>query len=57
MVDLEARASAAEELWKTGFDAEENGDHQAAYALFTEAHDLIMDCAKLHQYSHVQLRT
>ena len=53
---IEIRAEAAEKLWAQGFACEARGELQQAYELFTEAHDLILDCARLHQYAHEQLR-
>lgn len=53
---IEVRAEQAEQLWQNGKQCEEQGDYKKAYELFTEAHDLILDCARLHQYAHQQLK-
>ena len=53
---IERRAQIAEELWSSALDAESRGDYSEAYRLHTDAHDLIMDCARLHQAAHVHLR-
>jgi hypothetical protein len=37
-------------------EAESLGDYSQAYELHTQAHDLIMDCARLHHAAHVHLR-
>jgi hypothetical protein len=50
------RIEQAEALWRDGALAEARGDYTTAYQLYTEAHDGIMDCARLHQHAHVQLR-
>jgi hypothetical protein len=56
MASIEQRIEKAEALWKSGAQAELEQDYALAYQLYTEAHDGIMDCAKLHQYAHQQLR-
>jgi hypothetical protein len=56
MDTIEGRAKIADALWASAIDAESNGDYALAYELHTEAHDLIMDCASLHQAAHVHLR-
>jgi hypothetical protein len=56
MDSIEQRIEKAEALWRSGAHAEARGDYAMAYQLYTEAHDGIMDCARLHQHAHVQLR-
>jgi hypothetical protein len=56
MKAIEERAEAAHRLWRVALEAESLGDYAKAYSLHTEAHDLIMDCARLHQAAHVHLR-
>lgn len=56
MESLEQRIEKAEALWHSGARAEQVQDYALAYRLYTEAHDGIMDCARLHQHAHVQLR-
>ena len=53
---IEERAQIAEELWSFALEAESRGNFKEAYRLHTDAHDLIMDCARLHQAAHVHLR-
>ena len=56
MEPLEQRIEKAQSLWTSGAQAEAAGDYATAYQLYTQAHDDIMDCARLHQYAHEQLR-
>jgi hypothetical protein len=53
---IEQRIAKSEALWRDGALAEARGDYKAAYLLYTEAHDGIMDCPRWHQHAHVQLR-
>lgn len=57
MTDLQTRATQAEQLWARGDTALGARDLQSAYRLYTEAHDLITDCARLHEQAHRKLRT
>ena len=56
MASIEERIAKAEALWHSGAQAELTLDHALAYRLYTEAHDAIMDCPRLHQDAHVRLR-
>ena len=56
MDDFDSRRTRALELWKKGNACVETGDRAEAYAHFTEAHDLIMDCPRLHLEAHRHLR-
>src|SRR5262245_61351544 len=56
MNTIEERARIADQLWASATRAEALGNYLQAYDLHTEAHDLIMDCARLHQVAHVHLR-
>jgi hypothetical protein len=56
MDSIEQRIKKAEGLWRSGEQAEHTQDYALAYRLYTEAHDVIMDCARLHQNAHVRLR-
>ena len=56
MKPIEERIKLAEALWASGEKAEASGDYSLAYTLYTEAHDEIMDCARLHQLAHEKLR-
>ena len=50
------RIRQAEILWAQGHIAEQQKNYKDAYALYTAAHDLVADCARLHQHAHGQLR-
>lgn len=54
--DISTRAAEAERLWKLGDTAQANGDLEQSYRLFTQAHDLITDCPKLHIQAHRRLK-
>lgn len=56
MNDLDLRIEQAESLWQQGDRQLDVGEGAAAYHLYTRAHDLIMDCPRLHQRAHRQLR-
>jgi hypothetical protein len=56
MKPITERIHNAETLWASGETAEKAGNYSLAYTLYTEAHDEIMDCARLHQFSHEKLR-
>lgn len=56
MEAINNRIQTAESLWLLGAEAESTGNYALAHQHYTEAHDLIMDCAKLHQLSHEKLR-
>ena len=56
MDELETRQARALALWKEGDACLENGDRAGAYARYTIAHDLIMDCPSLHLTAHRYLR-
>ncbi len=56
MEPIKIRARRVEVLWQLGLDAENQHKFEEAYRIYTEAHDLIMDCARLHQKSHEKLR-
>lgn len=56
MDTIEIRAKVADDLWACAIEAEASGNYSRAYELHTQAHDLIMDCARLHQVAHVHLR-
>ena len=56
MEDIELRAEEASRLWAAGDSALTSGYPEGAYRLYTQAHDLIMDCAPLHEAAHRKLR-
>ncbi|MGH8461276.1 MAG: hypothetical protein ACRESS_06700 [Stenotrophobium sp.] len=56
MQTIEARISEAEALWQKGDTLHAAGDGRGAYTAYTGAHDLIMDCPRLHERAHRQLR-
>ena len=55
MDSLESRIDQARSLWQQGESAENDGDLPRAYKLYTQAHDLIMDCAVFHRQAHEKL--
>ncbi|HSW13217.1 MAG TPA: hypothetical protein VLI06_10295 [Solimonas sp.] len=55
--DLDSRAAQAGHLWQQGDAARDTGDIEAAWRLYTEAHDQVMDCPRLHLEAHRRLRT
>lgn len=57
MDPIASRAAQAEQLWSQGLAAFERGERARSYALYTQAHDLVTDCAKLHIRAHQYLRT
>jgi hypothetical protein len=56
MQTIEQRIAQAKVLWNQGSDAETAGDYPLAYALYTQAHDQVIDCASFHQHAHERLR-
>ena len=56
MESINTRIQAAESLWLLGEEAEHLENYSLAHQRYTEAHDIIMDCARLHQLSHEKLR-
>lgn len=55
MEALELRIERAQSLWVNGDTAFAAADFSAAYQHYTEAHDLIMDCAEYHRRAHQKL--
>ena len=53
---IDIRVAKANTLWQEGQRAEDARDYQTAYQLYTDAHDLVIDCPKLHQSAHEYLR-
>ncbi|MGJ8670539.1 MAG: hypothetical protein ACSHXK_13690 [Oceanococcus sp.] len=56
MLPIDERVITAQQLWKEALDAEASGRYARAYELHTQAHDLVLDCAKMHQQAHQHLR-
>jgi len=56
MESIEKRIEIAGQKWMQAKSAEDTGDFQLAYNRYTVAHDIIMDCARLHQRAHEYLR-
>ncbi|HEY9547476.1 MAG TPA: hypothetical protein VIR56_15800, partial [Solimonas sp.] len=56
MQTIETRILEAEALWRRGDALVDTGDGAAAYAVYTQAHDLIMDCPSLHERAHRKLQ-
>ncbi|MDP9141079.1 MAG: hypothetical protein M3O62_09840 [Pseudomonadota bacterium] len=50
------RIQRAEKLWKQGDIILSAGNRERAYKLYTEAHDAIVDCPRLHLTAHRKLR-
>ncbi len=53
---MKERKKKAENYWNLGLQAESENDLPKAYEHYTQAHNLIMDCAKLHERSHQHLK-
>lgn len=53
---IDVRVEQARELWLQGVQAEQQGRWQDAYALHTQAHDLVIDCPAMHADAHRYLR-
>lgn len=56
MERLAIRIEQAQQLWEMGKQAEDLQNYGRAHELYTEAHDLVVDCARLHQKAHERLR-
>lgn len=56
METFELRSRRAREAWRTGRTHEAGGNLEAAYECFRTAHDLVVDCPRLHQAAHRHLR-
>ncbi len=52
---LEDRIARAEALFTEAEACEARGELDAAYARFTEGHDLIVDCPRMHLVAHRHL--
>lgn len=49
-------ARQAEAAWQLGLLEEQAGRLEAAFEHFRQAHDLVVDCPRLHQKAHQHLR-
>jgi len=56
MNTIQSRAAEAETAWREGAQHAQRGDLEAAYQAYRTAHDLVVDCPRLHQRAHRQLR-
>ncbi|CAH0355568.1 hypothetical protein [Aquabacterium sp. CECT 9606] len=56
MTSIEDIAHQAEAAWQLGMQDEQAGRMEAAHAHFRRAHDLVVDCPRLHHTAHVHLR-
>lgn len=56
METFKERHERAQEAWRAGLLQEASGDVAAAYGNFRVAHDLVVDCPRLHQAAHRHLR-
>lgn len=54
--DIERRAAQAQVWWARGDAALASNDLAGAYRDYTAAHDLITDCAALHEKAHRKLK-
>ncbi|MDO9235663.1 MAG: hypothetical protein Q7U28_06460 [Aquabacterium sp.] len=52
---IKDRVSEAESAWANALALEHLGQLDAAYIKFTQAHDLVIDCPKMHWRSHQHL--
>ncbi|TBO31301.1 hypothetical protein EYS42_08625 [Aquabacterium lacunae] len=50
------RTQQAEAAWQQGRQCEDRGDVEGAHAHYRLAHDLVVDCPRLHQRAHEHLR-
>lgn len=55
MKAFDQRNILVQEAWHEGLIHEERGDLDAAYESFRVAHDLVVDCPRLHQVAHRHL--
>ncbi|TJY55554.1 hypothetical protein E4T66_20810 [Sinimarinibacterium sp. CAU 1509] len=56
MPDIDQRVREAEALWQQGDALLAAGDGRGAYAAYTQAHDQVTDCPRLHETAHRKLR-
>jgi hypothetical protein len=49
-------AQQAEAAWQRGLRSQHAGRLEEAYGHFRQAHDLVVDCPRLHQRAHQHLR-
>lgn len=56
MESVDQRIRRAEQLWRQGDLMLSAGNRERAYQLYTEAHDAIVDCPRLHETAHRKLR-
>ena len=57
MDSIAIRSRQAEKLWQRGDAALAGRDETRAYRFYTDAHDLVTDCPKLHLTAHRRLRS
>lgn len=56
MTEIAIREEKIISLWQDGDIELSNKNYQRAYKFYTEAHDLIIDCPKLHLRAHQHLQ-
>jgi len=56
VTEISSRIQRAEKLWQQGDIILSAGNRERAYKLYTEAHDAIVDCPRLHLTAHRKLR-
>jgi hypothetical protein len=54
--DIDGRARQAQALWEIGDRRFEAGEYAEAWRIYTEAHDQVTDCPRLHRQAHERLR-
>ncbi|MCG8670349.1 MAG: hypothetical protein MI867_13105 [Pseudomonadales bacterium] len=55
-MNVTSRVQHANALIENGLNAEQSGDLNLAYQYFTEAHDAMLDCPRLHKKAHQHLK-
>jgi len=56
MTSIDNRAQQAQAAWAQGQAFEASGHLEAAHACFRDAHDLVVDCPKMHRMAHQHLK-
>jgi hypothetical protein len=54
--DITSIAQQAEAAWQRGLHSQNAGRLEEAHGHFRQAHDLVVDCPRLHQRAHQHLR-
>jgi hypothetical protein len=56
MTSIDNRAQQAQAAWAKGQAFEASGRLEAAHACYRDAHDLVVDCPKMHRMAHQHLK-